>query len=189
MAALILLAACGRASGRPEALTLARVTPREPGVAMKLSSPALDANGAIGARYSAYGQGVSPPLRWTAVQGAGSYAIVVEDPDASATPFVHWMIWNIPAATNALPEGLPKDAQLSTPSGAVQGRGDIGSVGYFGPRPPAGTGIHHYHVQIFALDGPLTLRPDAKLDTLVGAMQGHVIADGELVGTYAAPSQ
>jgi hypothetical protein len=69
----------------------------------------------------------------------------------------------------------------------VQGKNDNGSFGYFGPRPPPGTGLHHYHVQLFALDGPLTLHADADLRALVDAMKGRVLAEGELVGTYAAP--
>jgi hypothetical protein len=101
--------------------------------------------------------------------------------------FVHWMIWNIPGEVDQLSEGLPNQDHLVTPQGAVQGRNDNGSPGYYGPRPPAGSGLHHYHFQIFALDGPLTLKPDADLRALVDAMKGRVIADSELVGTYAAP--
>ena len=200
-AALILLAACGRSHSEtrmpqanpphsPEALSLGRITPREPGDVLELLSPAIDTGGAIGERYSAYGQNVSPPLRWTPVKGAGAYAIIVEDPDAPMEkPFVHWTIWNIPGEVDWLPEGLPNNDRLVTPQDAVQGKNDNGSFGYYGPRPPAGTGVHHYHIQIFALDGPLTLHPDADLRALVDAMKGRVIAAGELVGTYASPSQ
>jgi Raf kinase inhibitor-like YbhB/YbcL family protein len=102
-------------------------------------------------------------------------------------PYIHWLIWNIPGDVDWLPEGLPERYRLVTPQGAIQGRNDTGDHGYFGPRPPAGTGVHHYHFQIFALDGPLTLPADASLRDLVSAMQGRVLADGELVGTYAAP--
>jgi hypothetical protein len=172
----------------PEALSLERITPREPGAALELLSDAIDTNGAIDLRHSAYGNNLSPPLRWTPVAGAGAYAIIIEDPDAPMEkPFVHWMIWNIPGQVDWLPEGLPNNAHPVTPQGAVQGKNDNGSYGYFGPRPPAGTGVHHYHIQIFALDGPLTLHDDADIRALVDAMKGRVIADGELVGTYAAP--
>jgi hypothetical protein len=124
------------------------------------------------------------------VAGAGAYAIILEDPDAPMErPFVHWLIWNIPADVDWLPEGIPNNASPVTPQGAVQGRNDNGSYGYFGPRPPAGTGTHHYHFQIFALDGPLTLHADADIRALVDAMKGRVIADAELVGTYAAPER
>jgi hypothetical protein len=203
LAAALLLAACGktettmpehhrqdaRPQRSPEALSLERVTPREPGATLEVLSNALQSNGSIDLRHTAYGNNLSPPLSWTPVAGAGAYAIIVEDPDAPReTPFVHWLIWNIPGEVDRLPEGLPNDAHLVTPQDAVQGKNDNGSFGYFGPRPPAGTGTHHYHFQIFALDGPLTLHPDADIRALVNAMQGRVIADGELVGTYAAPA-
>ena len=172
----------------PEALSLERITPREPGATLELLSEAIGADGAIDLRHTAYGDNLSPPLRWTPVRGAGAYAIILEDPDApQETPFVHWMIWNIPGTTDWLPEGLPNDDHLVTPQGAIQGRNDNGSSGYFGPRPPAGTGVHHYHIQIFALDGPLTLKPDADLRALVDSMKGRVLADSELVATFAAP--
>jgi Raf kinase inhibitor-like YbhB/YbcL family protein len=197
----LVVASCGRGATRsetsmdhpqhsPEALTLGRITPREPGRTLELLSDAVDAQGALDLRHSAYGDNLSPPLRWTPVAGAGAYAIIVEDPDAPMEkPFVHWMIWNIPGEVDQLAEGLPDVGHLITPQNAVQGRNDDGSIGYYGPRPPAGTGLHHYHFQIFALDGPLTLKSDADLRALVDSMKGRVIADGELVGTYAAPER
>jgi len=199
LAALALLAACGRANHQeramphspehsPEALSLQRITPREPGAVLEVLSDAIGADGAIDLRHTAYGNNLSPPLRWTRVEGAGAYALILEDPDAPReTPFVHWMIWNIPATATSLPEGLPNNASLVTPQDAVQGKNDNGSYGYFGPRPPPGTGVHHYHFEVFALDGPLTLHADEPIRALVDAMKGRVIAQGELVGTYAAP--
>ena len=82
---------------------------------------------------------------------------------------------------------MPNNATLVSPQGAIQGRNDNDSAGYFGPRPPQGHGVHHYHFQIFALDGPLGLHADADLRALTNAMKGRVIADGELVGTFEAP--
>jgi len=204
LAAFVFITACGRASSQseapmaqqpqhdpsrsPEALSLGRITPRQPGAVLELLSDATDTHGTIDLRHSAYGDNLSPALRWTPVKGAGSYAIIVEDPDAPMErPYVHWLIWNIPGEVDWLPEGLPLGDHLVTPQGAIQGRNDNGDHGYFGPRPPAGTGLHHYHFQIFALDGPLTLHSDADLRALVDAMKGRVLADGELVGTYAAP--
>jgi Raf kinase inhibitor-like YbhB/YbcL family protein len=193
--------ACGRAQPKetsvtdahkpqhsPEALTLGRIEPRT-GEGIELSSAAFPDEGAIDLRHSAYGDNLSPPLHWTAVEGAGAYAIVVEDPDAPRErPFVHWMIWNIPGQVSALPEGVPNNAELVSPQGAIQGKNDNDSSGYFGPHPPQGHGGHHYHFQIFALDGPLGLHPDADLRALTNAMKGRVIADGELVGTFEAPT-
>ena len=171
----------------PEALTLGRIQPRTGG-GIELSSTAFPDEGAIDLRHSAYGDNLSPPLRWTPVEGAGAYAIVLEDPDAPMEkPYVHWMIWNIPGQVTSLAEGVPNNAHLVTPQDAVQGKNDNDSFGYFGPRPPPGHGVHHYHFQIFALDGPLGLHPDADLRALTNAMKGRVIADGELVGTFEAP--
>jgi Raf kinase inhibitor-like YbhB/YbcL family protein len=202
LAVVALLAGCGRAATRqeatmaqhpphsPEALSLARVTPRNPGAVLEMVSDALGADGSIDLRHTAYGDNLSPPLRWTPVEGAGAYAIILEDPDAPMEkPFVHWLIWNIPGSVASLPEGLPNNDRLITPQGAVQAKNDNGSFGYYGPRPPAGTGVHHYHFQIFALDAQLTLRSDADLRALVDAMKGRVLADGELVGTFAAPQR
>ncbi|HZZ89791.1 MAG TPA: YbhB/YbcL family Raf kinase inhibitor-like protein [Caulobacteraceae bacterium] len=198
LALALLVAGCGRGSTRteatmdhpqrsPEALSLARVEPRSRAATLEMVSDALGADGSIDLRHTAYGNNLSPPLRWTPVEGAGAYAIILEDPDApQEKPFVHWMIWNIPGTSDQVPEGLPNQAHLVTPQNAIQGKNDNGSSGYFGPRPPSGTGLHHYHFQIFALDGPLTVKPDADLRTLVDAMKGRVLADGELVGTYAA---
>jgi hypothetical protein len=174
----------------PEALSLARVAPREPAATLELLSEAVGPDGAFAERHTALGNNLSPPLKWTPVEGAGAYAIIVEDPDAPREkPFAHWMIWNIPGGLDWLPEGIPNNAHPVTPQGAVQAKNDNGSFGYFGPQPPPGTGTHRYHFQIFALDGPLTLHADADLRALVDAMKGHVLADGELVGTVAAPER
>ena len=173
----------------PQALSLARIQPRNPGAFLEVISDALGADGTIDPRHSAYGDNLSPPLRWTPVEGAGAYALILEDPDAPReTPFVHWLIWNIPGEAISLPEGLANSTHLVTPQNAVQGRNDNGSFGYFGPRPPVGHGLHHYHFQIFALDGPLTLKPeDTNLRSMVDAMKGRVLANGELVGVFEAP--
>jgi Raf kinase inhibitor-like YbhB/YbcL family protein len=145
------------------------------GAAMTLKSPAFAPGGAIPSQYSAYGENRSPPLTWTAAPGARAYALTLRDPDARPGPFTHWLVWNIPGAATRLPAGgLP---------GAVQGRNDTGGVGYFGPRPPAG--VHHYHFRIMALDAPLALPAGADLAALTKALQGHVTAEAELVGTFA----
>lgn len=174
----------------PQALSLARIQPWSPGAVLELNSTAIDTDGKIEARHSALDANTSPPLHWTAVDNAGAYALIVEDPDAPREhPFVHWMVWNIPGEATSLAEGLPNAERLESPQNTVQGRNDNGAFGWFGPRPPAGTGPHRYHFQLFALDGPLTLDPaETDLRTLVDAMKGRVIADTELVGTFEAPA-
>lgn len=139
----------------------------------------------LAAKYSEYAEGVSPPLSWQAVTGAKSYAIIMEDPDAPQKPFVHWLAWNIPAAVTSLPEGVQEQPRLTEPEGVLQGRNTRGSLGYFGPRPPVGDAAHHYHFQVFALDAVLPLGFGADRDQLLKAIQGHVLAKGEIVGRYA----
>jgi len=154
--------------------------------AMRLTSPAIGTDARIPQAQSNYGANRSPPLAWTPVAGARSYAIILDDPDASdPQPFLHWLIWNIPGNVTALPQGLPAVARLADPPGAIQGRNGRDEIGYFGPRPPSG--VHHYHFHIFALDAPLWVAPGADRAALSAAMNGHVLAAGELVATFPAP--
>ena len=96
---------------------------------------------------------------------------------------MHWIVTGLDAETTELPEGLPPSgAPLA--SGAVQGKNDMGKLGYYGPEPPRGHGAHHYHFQVFAVGEPLALRAPVNRDHLVDALRGHVVAWGELVGTY-----
>jgi Raf kinase inhibitor-like YbhB/YbcL family protein len=145
-------------------------------------------NQAIPDAYSAYGEGRSPELHWDRVPaGARSVVLLMEDPDApQATPWVHWVLYNVPANVTRLPEALPGKARLAELGGALQGRSSAGEIGYYGPRPPRAHGTHHYHFELFALDASLDLAPGADRDQVVQAMDGHVVACGELVGTYEA---
>ncbi len=131
-------------------------------------------------------ENLSPTLSWSGVPAAArSIAIICEDPDApQAKPFVHWMIWNIPADITMLPQGLSKAPSLTYPAGAIQGENSNDEYGYSGPVPPVGHGVHHYHFQLFALDGMLDLGPGTTREVLVEAMKGRVLAQGEVVGTY-----
>lgn len=152
---------------------------------LTIASQNFIANGAIPLRNSEYAEGVSPQLSWSPVPGAVSYAVVLEDPDSHPiTPFVHWLAWNIPTAVTTLPEGLQEQPRLTEPYGVLRGQTTRGSVGYYGPRPPVGDPPHHYHFQILALDTMLDVPAGANRDTLLAAAKGHVVAKGELVGTY-----
>ncbi|WP_292047093.1 MULTISPECIES: YbhB/YbcL family Raf kinase inhibitor-like protein [unclassified Brevundimonas] len=165
-----------RGSGVP--LALQRVEARH---SLAVRSDAFTPGGVIPRIHSEYYDGVAPALSWDRVEGAASYAILVEDPDAAMPkPFVHWVAWNI--AEPMTPEGLEETIRLS--NGITQGRTSRGSVGYFGPRPPVGDPAHHYHFQVFALDIPLDVLPGSDRDTVLAAMEGHVLAKGEVVGTY-----
>jgi len=148
-----------------------------------LSSSVIE--GTIPRAQSEYGDGISPDLSWQRVEGARSYVLILEDPDSRhPRPFVHWVAYNIPAEVTSLSAGLPSHAQLVEPKGLLQGRNGHGGTGYFGPRPPVGDAPHHYHFQLFALDLMLPLRPGVDRDEVVVAMSNHVLAAGELVGTY-----
>lgn len=172
-----------------ESITIMRVEPHGQQQALELLSTAIDAGGRIEDRYSAYHDNISPPLSWTGVEGAQAYALVVEDPDAPREePFLHWAIWNIPAETTALPEGIANTAHPASPQGLVQGKNDNGSHGWFGPRPPKGHGVHHYYFQLFALDAPLEMEADTPLRELVNALKAHTLAEAQLIGTYEAPT-
>ena len=153
--------------------------------ALTVRSGSIAPGAPIPVRHSEYADGVSPALAWSAVEGAKSYAIVMEDPDARpVTPFVHWLAWNIPASVTHVPEGLQEQLRLTEPQGVLQGATSRGSPGYYGPRPPAGDPPHRYHFQVFALDTLLEVPPGADRDQLLAAMRGRVLAKGELVGTF-----
>ena len=163
------------------------VQPRDRG-RLELVSSAVGDDGRIQDRFTAYHDNISPPLSWTQVIEAESYALIVQDPDApTEQPVIHWMIWNIPGSASSLAPGIPNRPRLDHPKGATQGRNTKGGFGYFGPRPPAGHGVHRYHFQLFALDKLLPMPPDTPLDELLDALKGNTIASAELVGTYEAP--
>ncbi len=151
---------------------------------MKLSvtSPAFEHGGKIPPQYTADGADISPPLQWQGVPSeARSLALICDDPDAPMGTWVHWLVWNIPPDSTGLPEGVP--AEMTLEDGARQGKTDFGRVGYGGPAPPSGT--HRYYFKVYALDTMLNLPAGATKPQLEKAMQGHIIAQGELMGTYS----
>ncbi|HYE73160.1 MAG TPA: YbhB/YbcL family Raf kinase inhibitor-like protein, partial [Blastocatellia bacterium] len=151
-----------------------------------IRSSAFSQNQSIPDANSAYGQNQSPELSWSGVPaGAKSLVLMLEDPDAfSPKPVWHWLVANIPSNISSLPSALAESEKLTQIGNAIQGGNFTGKLGYFGPRPPAGDPPHHYHFQIFALDTALQLPAGFNRQALIKAMRGHVIAKGELVGTY-----
>ena len=147
---------------------------------MQITSSAFTEGGFIPGKYTCDGADVSPPLKWTAPAGAKSYALICDDPDAPAGTWVHWVIFNIPAGTTSLDENVHPDRTV--PGGAAQGTNDFRKIGYGGPCPPGGT--HRYFFKIYALDSMIGLDPGATKAALLKAMEGHVIARGQLVGKY-----
>lgn len=151
-------------------------------MAFTVSSPAFSSGATIPKPYSCQGDDISPALEWSGhPPQTGGFALIVDDPDAPSGTWVHWVIWNIPASTHQLPENLAKSDRLD--DGATQGRNDFGKTGYNGPCPPPGK-PHRYFFRLYALDGKLALPPGASRQQLDAAMQGHILAQAEYLGTF-----
>ncbi len=149
---------------------------------LSISSQAFQEGESIPARYTCEGDDVSPPLRWDEPsQGTRSLALIMDDPDAPVGVFTHWVILNIPPDSRGLPEALATEAEL--PGGARQGKNDFGRTGYGGPCPPPGR-PHRYRFTLYALDQPLELKAGASKKQVLEAMSGHILAQGQLTGTY-----
>jgi Raf kinase inhibitor-like YbhB/YbcL family protein len=155
-------------------------------MAMTLRSDAFADGQPIPRRYTEDGEDLSPPLAWSGPpDGTRELALIVDDPDAPrAKPWVHWVLYKIPADVRTLTEGLPRTPALDIPPGARQGKNSWGTVGYRGPAPPKGHGTHHYHFRLYALDRPLAVAQGLDKSGLLEATRGHVLAEAELVGTY-----
>jgi Raf kinase inhibitor-like YbhB/YbcL family protein len=127
----------------------------------------------------------SPDLHVDGIPGgAAELAVIVEDPDApTPMPFVHWLVYGIPIAPGQTTAEIPYGVSEGSPV-ARQGKTTMRHEHYDGPAPPPGHGVHHYHFQVFALDGKLDLEAGTGRTELLDAMEGHVIAVGELIGTY-----
>ncbi len=152
--------------------------------AFVLSSSVFARGAAIPAAYTCDGADKSPPLSWTEPPaGTQSFALIVSDPDAPAGTWVHWVAYNIPAEVRSLPEGVVDDTGLS---GGVHGKNSWGRFTYGGPCPPSGT--HRYFFKLYALDTVLSIKKDdATQRRLLAAMQDHILAETELMGTCTRP--
>ena len=148
---------------------------------IKIESSAFKEGGMIPTKYTCDGINVSPPLKWgPEPEGTKSFALIADDPDAPVGTWVHWVIFNLPAETTELDEAIP--AQKTVANGAKQGTNDSRKIGYGGPCPPSGT--HRYYFKIYALDSPLDLDAGATKEQLLKAMEGHILAEGQLMGRY-----
>ncbi len=151
-------------------------------MAFSLTSAAFAAGGRIPPAFTADGRDSSPALSWVnPPAGTQAFALVCDDPDAPVGTWVHWVIWNVPAAAKGMAEGVRAVATL--PDGSVQGKNDFGRIGYGGPSPPRGK-PHRYFFRLYALKEKLPLAAGASRRDLEKAMQGKVLATVELVGTY-----
>jgi Raf kinase inhibitor-like YbhB/YbcL family protein len=151
-------------------------------MAIKLTSEAFAAEGTIPKKYTCDGPDVSPALDWSgAPPNTQSFALIMDDPDAPAGTWVHWVLYDLPANTKNLPEGVSKQEQL--PDGARQGRNDFRKIGYGGPCPPPGK-PHRYFFKLYALDKKLDLKPGATKADVESAMKGHTLGQGEFMGRF-----
>ena len=155
-------------------------------ISLKVSVPDVSDGGLLPAGYTADGRNLSPPVSWSeGPPGTVDYVVIMEDADAPSDP-VRWVVYGIARGVSSLPRGLHNLAEPTRPTGAAQGRNDHGGFGYAGPRPTPGEPPHHYHLQVFALDRQIRVRPGAELARVEQGMWGHVLARGELVVTYPA---
>ena len=157
-------------------------TARKETLPMKLASNAFREGQAIPTKHTCDGADVSPPLTWTdAPAGTKSFALICDDPDAPVGTWVHWVIYGLPAAAKELSENVATSDTL--PNGAKQGLNDFRRVGYGGPCPPPG-GPHRYFFILYALDTEPSLKPRATKQELLRVMEGHILAESQLMGTY-----
>jgi len=148
---------------------------------IEVTSTAFEEGGMIPKKYTCDGPDVSPPLKFDKVpENTQGLVLICDDPDAPVGTWVHWVLYDIPAATRELKENIPPDKKLK--GGGVHGINDFRKLGYGGPCPPSGT--HRYFFKVYALDTMLNLKSGYTKKQVEGAMRGHVLAQGQLMGKY-----
>lgn len=153
-------------------------------MSLELTSEAFTNGQSIPAKYACTGKNISPPLAWNEPPaGTQSFALILDDPDAPMGTWVHWVLFNIPAQRRALPEDLPVTGKNIDPNAIYVGKNSWGDIGYGGPCPPSGT--HRYYFKFYALDATISLLPGATKEQLLREMEGHILAEGELMGTFS----
>jgi Raf kinase inhibitor-like YbhB/YbcL family protein len=148
----------------------------------RLTSSAFQQEDPIPAKFSCDGEDISPRLTWTNPPSEPqSFALIFDDPDAPSGTWVHWVLYNLPPETRSLPEAVGPESTLG--NGALHGSNSWNSLGYGGPCPPSGE--HRYFFKLYALDSVLELEVGASKEQVLEAMQGHILAQTELMGTYS----
>jgi Raf kinase inhibitor-like YbhB/YbcL family protein len=146
-------------------------------MSLTLTSDAFANGQSIPAKYSCVGKNLSPALAWNEPPaGTQSFALIMDDPDAPMGTWVHWVLFNIPVSTLSLQEGMDTGTMSA-------GRNSSGNMSYDGPCPPSGT--HRYFFKLYALDATLSFSPGATKEQLLAALKGHILAQGELMGTFS----
>ncbi len=149
----------------------------------KLNSLDFENGKKIPKEFTCQGANKIPKLVWeNPPAGVKSYALICDDPDAPKGTWVHWVIYNIPAEKRSL--DYVKDRADKLADGTLQGKNSWPKIGYDGPCPPKGHGVHHYHFKLYALDNMLNLKPKATKEELISAMSGHILAHAEVIGIY-----
>ena len=161
---------------------------------IELTSTAFQEGQRIPAKYTGESDDVSPPLAWKSVpEGTQQLALICDDPDAPSRknpgpqPWVHWVIYGIPATAQGLPEGIARVARPEKPAGILQGKNSWpdDNIGYHGPMPPPKSGDHRYFFRLYALDVKLPSEPGLDKKALLNAMRDHILGEGHLMGTYS----
>jgi hypothetical protein len=183
----LLLGGCERGA---DSLAPENPSDEKGGTAMtiEVTSSAFEHEERIPEKYTEDGADVSPPLSFSGVPAeAKELVLICDDPDApTAEPWVHWLLYKIPASVESLAEGIPNKPRLKDPPGVLQGKNSwkIGTqIGYRGPAPPPG-GPHRYFFQVYALNVKLVIEPGVTKSVLLQEIKDHVIAEGELMGVY-----
>ena len=150
---------------------------------MQITSPAFKNQETIPEKYTCQGEGINPTLEISNVpKEAKSLALIVDDPDAPVGLFTHWAMWGIAPGTQFIDED-------SIPDGVLEGTNSAGVMGYTAPCPPAGTGVHHYRFQLFALSQDIDVAEGSDRNTVENAFKDFVIDRAELVGMYSVQTQ
>lgn len=148
---------------------------------IKIKSLAFVPGGKIPGKYTCDGMDISPPLSWTSgPEGTKTFSLICDDPDAPMGTWVHWVLFNLSADITEFRENVPPEKELE--NGAKQGMNDFRKIGYGGPCPPGGT--HRYFFKFYALDTEINLEAGATKAELLAAMEGHILAEGQLIGRY-----
>jgi Raf kinase inhibitor-like YbhB/YbcL family protein len=156
---------------------------------LTITSTAFVQGHPIPKKYTGEGADISPPLAWTGIpDGAKELALICDDPDApTREPWVHWVLYKISVKTKGTPEGMPRRPRPKDPPGTLQGKNswpDGDTIGYRGPMPPPGHGVHHYYFKLYALDAEVDLGPGLSKNAVLEKIRGHILAEGVLMGTY-----
>ena len=183
LVSLLFLACAMSACGPGESTSPPAALPADTaigGADFELGSSAFASGESIPIKYTCQGDDISPPLRWSnPPSGTQAFVLFMDDPDGG--DWIHWSLYNLPASATGLPEALPPDPEL--PDGSRQGQNSWGKLGYGGPCPPSGT--HNYVFRLYALDTLLDLEAAGTKEALFKAMEGHLLAQTEMVGLYS----